>query len=648
MSDNVKQVRIQFIADTSKLKKGAEQAKDSLEGVKKEAEAQKGTWDDFRKTLDEIAPDIGKTADEAKQMGARLKDAFGGAGDGAKGFKGKLKSMASTFKKSSTAMKLGILGVVVAVGLAVAKAVAQVAKMVWDSAKETARAYNSQKYDTAVEKRQSSTRKLKTAVGAFTSPVVNGINTAISAILDGVTWVVKKLHAWFSLLAGIVKGIVMPIIDGIKAGIDAIAKALTPVFDAIKNGINAIAGFFGFGDVFKKTTEGAKEASEAVEKVGEESEYAEGALQSFDKLNTMDAGTGDQDTADEIDKASNKWQEIGESGVKKLSEAIRKLPQQIKDALKGLPSWFKTNIIDRIASFDWGGLYGKLCETLGRIPQWFKDNVVSRILAVDWRGLYDGFCQTVGPAGQWFKDNVLGPILSFDWKGLYDGFCQTMGGIYTWLLDTLDPILSFDWGGLWDGFCDTMKGVGTWISEKLSAVLSFDWGGLWSGFCETLGGIPDWIQEKLSSVLSFDWSGLWEGFKETMKKIASFLTDQIKAGIDGAVGGILSFAEDPIGGITSIPGKLKGALGLADGGVVKPNDPFPVIVGDNTREPEVISPLSTMKTAFKEAMSEMSVNSGTQNTRTEIVLQVDGKTLARATYDDLMAEGARRGRGTIA
>ena len=657
MSDNVKQVRIEFVADTSKLKKGAETARKSLDKVRENADAQKDAWADFRSALNDLAPDIGGVADKAQEMGDKLKNAFGGAGSGAKGLKAQLKGMGSSFKKLSLPMKAGVIAIVAAIALAIAKTLAKLVQMAWESAKETAKAYNSQKYESTLEKREASMRKLKTSIGAFTSPIVNAINTAIGGILDGVTWLVKKIHAGLSLVYGFLKGLIMPIINGIKAGIDAIGKALTPVFDAIKNGINTIARFLGFGDVFKKTTEGAEEASEAVKEVGEESEYATGALQSFDKLNTMDAGTGDADTSEEIDKTSNAMQAWGESSGGKIVEFIRNLPNEIKKALKGIPAWFKKNVIDKITNVDWTGLYNGLCETLGGIPQWFRDNIIDKITSVDWTGLYNGFCETVGPAGDWFRNNVLNPILGFDWQGLYDGFCETVGPLGQWFQDNvLTPILDFNWQGLYDGFCETVGPAGDWFQNNvLTPILGFDWTGLWDGFCETMGGLKDWILDKLTGVLDFDWTGLWEGFKETMKNIASYITDQITAGISGAVGGITSFAEDPVGGITSIPGKIidkvGGLFGGADGMVAKPNDPFPILVGDNTKEPEILSPVSTMKSAFKEAISEMGGASGyggSQNTRTEIILQVDGKTLARATYDDLIAEGARRGRGTIA
>lgn len=69
---------------------------------------------------------------------------------------------------------------------------------------------------------------------------------------------------------------------------------------------------------------------------------------------------------------------------------------------------------------------------------------------------------------------------------------------------------------------------------------------------------------------------------------------------------------------------------LASGTVVPPRaGEFAAILGDNNRETEVVSPLSTMKQAFLEAMQESDTRSGGE---TRIVLYLDGKVL----YDEIV------------
>lgn len=76
---------------------------------------------------------------------------------------------------------------------------------------------------------------------------------------------------------------------------------------------------------------------------------------------------------------------------------------------------------------------------------------------------------------------------------------------------------------------------------------------------------------------------------------------------------------------------------LATGTVVSPNKKFLAMLGDNTSEKEVVSPISTMKQAFSEALNEYG-----GDTR-EAVLQLDGETFARLINPYSKAENNRLG-----
>lgn len=82
---------------------------------------------------------------------------------------------------------------------------------------------------------------------------------------------------------------------------------------------------------------------------------------------------------------------------------------------------------------------------------------------------------------------------------------------------------------------------------------------------------------------------------------------------------------------------------LATGTVVPPRaGEFAAILGDNNKETEVVSPLSTMKQALKEALLEsgMTGNSGSSG---DIYLQIDGKTFARLALPYMQSEEKRVG-----
>ena len=78
---------------------------------------------------------------------------------------------------------------------------------------------------------------------------------------------------------------------------------------------------------------------------------------------------------------------------------------------------------------------------------------------------------------------------------------------------------------------------------------------------------------------------------------------------------------------------------LASGTVVSPNRKFLAMLGDNAYEPEVVSPISTMKRAFSEAINENNIQGNTGN----ITLQIDGKTFARLINPYMNSEQNRVG-----
>lgn len=74
----------------------------------------------------------------------------------------------------------------------------------------------------------------------------------------------------------------------------------------------------------------------------------------------------------------------------------------------------------------------------------------------------------------------------------------------------------------------------------------------------------------------------------------------------------------PMSAYAAVPYKMPM---LATGTVVPPRaGMFTAILGDNNRETEVVSPLSTMKQALKEALAESNISSGNQIAKAELIL----------------------------
>lgn len=127
-----------------------------------------------------------------------------------------------------------------------------------------------------------------------------------------------------------------------------------------------------------------------------------------------------------------------------------------------------------------------------------------------------------------------------------------------------------------------------------------------------------------------------------MDNAGSFMTKTFK----GYLNSILGSTDEAIGSITKglnaisfkVPDWVPGVGGsnfafninkpqiqrLAHGTVVNPGHEFTAILGDNRYEQEVVSPLSTMKQALIEALSEYGGDRG------QIILEVDGREIATA------------------
>jgi hypothetical protein len=89
------------------------------------------------------------------------------------------------------------------------------------------------------------------------------------------------------------------------------------------------------------------------------------------------------------------------------------------------------------------------------------------------------------------------------------------------------------------------------------------------------------------------------------------------------------------------PYKPKKFPGYARGTVIPPNKPHLAWLGDNTKENEIVSPVSTMKQAFMDAMIEMGGNFAGGNT--EVVLEIDGREFGRAVVEQGNRENRRIG-----
>lgn len=215
----------------------------------------------------------------------------------------------------------------------------------------------------------------------------------------------------------------------------------------------------------------------------------------------------------------------------------------------------------------------------------------------------------------------------------------------------LVPLVEFIIGNVAPQIASALSIVGNVFLELFASVAE-----VVAGILKALGGVIDFIV----GVFTGDWKRAWEGIKNIFKGVLEALVGIAKVPINGVIAlingmirGIISGVNTAIGVLNhlkiKVPNwvpKIGGSTWgftiptmtapqipyLAKGTVVPRNaGEFAAILGDNKRETEVVSPLSTMKQAMMEALRESGNNGG--NSPQYITLNIDGHEFIRWLRD---------------
>ena len=215
----------------------------------------------------------------------------------------------------------------------------------------------------------------------------------------------------------------------------------------------------------------------------------------------------------------------------------------------------------------------------------------------------------------------------------------------------LVPLVKFIIGNVAPQIASALSIIGNVFLELFASVSE-----VVAGILKALGGVIDFIV----GVFTGDWKRAWEGVKNIFKGVFEALVGIAKVPINGVIAlingmirGIISGVNTAIGVLNhlkiKVPNwvpKIGGSTWgftiptitapqipyLAKGTVVPRNaGEFAAILGDNKREAEVVSPLSTMKQAMLDALRESGNNSG--SSPQYITLNIDGHEFIRWLRD---------------
>ena len=606
----VDELKIKLTADVEDFKKGMKDARDSLEDTAETGEETETSFKRMAQAMREMSPSFKEATDKWKKSSDRLGASFG------KGSK-----LAKVFKIAGAA---AIVGVVAKVVSEIVKAVVEAAKAVWEFAKDTAKAYDPKGFAQSAGAVEKSVKKLKTAVGSFTAPIVNTLQKAISKIIDGITWVVEKVRIAVAYITGILKAVFEPVVNGIKE-----------VVAWVQGGINSIGNFLGIGDIFKKATD---QAGDAADKMDEITEATSAGLASFDKLNTLNInGEGDAKEAE------------------KISEAISKADKDGQSLIGGINKWLE--------KLDLGSKWDNFVTACGNA----KDGIVEKIT-----GWWDGVKSWASEFWEEFKKACGGVKTKIvekmtDWwsgastwaSGVWQKFVEAVSGFKVKLEEKFSEVVS--------GIPGIFTGIWTTIKDKF---MEFVYKPIIYGInaiiraYNKIPALPDINEISVPGESSDKGSGgSSSGTPSKSNKVdfgSSAVKNPVTAGVDHMVNVVTDYVTDPgdawentkkwAGNLgNSIVSGAKRFFGLANGGAVAPNSPMPYILGDNKKEYEVISPVSLMEETVMSAMQKMGVggSGGSSSSRPiEVSIEVDGRKLARALYDPIETERKRRGMRT--
>lgn len=458
----------------------------------------------------------------------------------------------------------------------------------------------------------------------------NSLNGAISSLMSSLTMLKNSFGSAFA-------PIITTIMPLLTLMIDKLSEAATTVGKFFA----ALSGSGTFTQAVKVQEDYAKSLSDTAKNA----KKAKGQLAGFYDLNVINTKDNNQTTAADPNKMFETVQI--ESKITGFADRVRAILDPIKESIAGWVlnidvnpmieslgklkasaepfiesvgegfTYILENVLEPLGSFAIEDAFPTSIETVAAAFEALK-NVLEPIKpAVD-----DLFKNTFTPFGQWLGKEFLGNLSAVrggfsELAQIFKDKSKTISQIFTAISATLSLfVMNFK---LKFGFASGA------FREFVSAVVNFV-----GHLIDTLGGLITFIQ----GVFTLDWEKAWSGIKDIFRGIINMIIDIFEGAINMIVGGLNNIAIDIPDFVPGVGGKHIGFNipkvnwpRLATGTVIpRQAKEFGAILGDNNRETEVVSPLSTIKKAVKEVMDE---SRDGKNVNIKVVLEGDAKGVFR-------------------
>lgn len=456
---------------------------------------------------------------------------------------------------------------------------------------------------------------------------LSSVATAIGAVkaalvsFNIVTKIISAIPIKAVLITAVIAGIIAAIVLCVKHW-DRIKEAATNAWDKIKEKWQGVSEWFS--EKFTK-------AKEAITNV-------------FAPIKTFFSYTWDnikKSLSPLIEEIKGAFSEAWEV-VKLVWNYVKPFFASIWDGIKGVFSVVKATL---------GGFFSSAWEYIKLI--W---SVAGSYFSTIWENIklvfsvvgtfFEGAFNTAWTAVKAIWNNAVN-FFTLVWAGIKAIFSVAKGilsGNFTdaWnaIKNVWDKVKNY-FSGVWIGVKDVFKSVGTWFGDTFKAA--------WTAVKKAFTNWGDFFK------------GLWDSIKETFSKIGTNIATAIGSAVKSGINAVISSIEDTINGgiglingairlINNVPGVNIGTIKdlelprLAQGGWVAANNPQLAIIGDNTREGEIVTPESKIYEQVLKALKAMggTISGAAQTVKLAIELVIrypDGRTIIKQINEAQIQEG---------
>lgn len=495
---------------------------------------------------------------------------------------------------------------------------------------------------------------------------VGGMNEALAQTPSGrirqVKFALGEVQESFGQAIMTIAQVFLPLIRTVASILGAVAAAAN-------RAAQAIANVFGVKTQMTAATGGISGATSAMDGLTDSTEQAAGAAEKlqtfgFDQLQKLGSASSSGGGAEEAQTplAGNYDVSWDASGTQEMAESAAWLEKILRRLKKTAESLDFTNLA---ASWErLKGSAGALGETIAEGLGWAYDNVLEPLAKWTVNSLVPAFLDVLSAAFSHLNAvlEAVGPLIDDVWTNFLQPVAKWTGGVITDVLE----LFASDLQNMGDTIAQnqdlfqllvitvTAFGIALWAAASpinaiivaigalvaVGLVLAKNWDTIKEKAKACADGIKAWF------------SGIGEWFKATVldpiinffRNFVNGILTFVEGVVNGAINGINAVINainrihfdipdwvPVIGGKSfgfNIPTVAQVALPrLADGAVLRPNQPFAAIVGDQKHGTNVETPLGVIQDALRAVMAEQD-----GNVETNVEVRFEGSMSALARY----------------